>query len=298
MSPRRLSARDVAYAFADDIAAVITIESGEAIVVETRDAYDRQFDDSLDIGRYLQERTRRPTNPVTGPIAVQGAKPGDGLAVSIQDIRLGARGYVAAVSGAGVLHRTAMIPRVYPFDARPDGLWFDGRIRLPLRSMLGVIGVAPRGQRVPSLQLGSHGGNLDFNDVTIGTTVHLPVNVPGANLSLGDVHASMSYGEVYSGVNTGAEVQLRVDLEPGAGWKRPWFETDREVMTVGIGDTIETAIEQAVQEMVQLLQARLAVSETEAIVLAGTAADVRLGQAAHFGVKVSAYAAFPKVAFG
>ena len=297
MSLPRLDAKDVSYAFADDISPRMTIEPGATIVVETRDAYDRQFDESLDIRRYLRERAERATNPVTGPIAVQGARPGDGLAVTILEIRLVTRGYVAASPGVGVLHHAAMVPRVYPFDVRPDGLWFDGRVRLPLRPMIGVIGVAPSRGRIPSLQLGDHGGNMDCNDITVGTTVHLPVNVPGGNLSLGDAHASMGFGEVYSGVNAGADACLHVQLEPGAGWERPWFETDREVMTIGIEDGIEDAIEQAMRGMVQMLQGRLGVSETEAIVLAGAAADMRLGQAAHFGVKVSAYAAFPKSAF-
>ena len=300
MSVPHLSADRVAYAFAADQPALLEVDSGAIVEVQTRDAYDRVFDESLDIDRYLRERGERASNPVTGPIAMRGACPGDGLAVTIEEVRLGTRGYVAAAPGAGVLHEVPMVPRVYPFDVRSDGLWFIGdrgrSIRLPLRPMIGVIGVAPRTGSIPSLQLGYHGGNLDFNDITAGTTIHVPVNVPGGNLSLGDAHARMSYCEVYSGVNISATVRIRVAREPGAGWVRPWFETDHEVMTVGVEARIEDAIEQATRGMVDLLQQRLGVSETEAIVLAGAAADVRPGQAAHFGVNVSAYAAFPKLA--
>jgi acetamidase/formamidase len=104
----------------------------------------------------------------------------------------------------------------------------------------------------------------------------------------------MGFCEVHSGVNIDANVRIRVERVPNAGWKRLWFETASEVMTLGVEDQLEDAIREATLGMVTLLQQRLGVSYTEAIILAGAAADIRLGQAANFGVKVSAYAAFPQ----
>ncbi len=294
----RLSADNVIYSFSPHHHPAIEIESGDTLVVETRDAYDRQFDDNLDLERYLRERRSRPTNPATGPIYVCNLSPGDGLDVLIERIDLGPRGFVAAVPGIGVLGETDIKPRVSAFEVRGDGLWYEGKVRLPLRPMVGVIGVAPADKEIPCLQLGYHGGNLDFNDITAGTTVHFPVAVAGGLLAIGDVHASMGFCEVHSGVNIGATVQLRVGRAPAAGWERPWFETATEVMTIGVEEKIEDAIRQATLRMVSLLQRLLAISYTEAIMLAGASADIRLGQAAKFGVKVSAYAAFPKSALG
>jgi amidase len=227
---------------------------------------------------------------------VRGARPGDGLIVTIEQIDLGTTGYVAAVPGIGVLGDTAIEPRVATFTVRDGGLWFNDRLRLPLRPMVGVIGLAPASGAVPCLQLGYHGGNLDFNDITAGTTCCFPVAVAGGLLALGDVHASMGFCEVHSGVNIDATVTLRVEHVPDAGWARPWFQTATEIMTIGVEDQIDDAIRQATLGMVQLLQQRLGVSHTEAIMLAGAMADIRLGQAARFGVKVSAYAAFPRAA--
>jgi amidase len=295
--PIRVGAERVVYAFSPDDAPAVEVEPGATVLIETRDAYDRQFASHRDIDRYRRERSARRSNPATGPIAVRGARPGDGLSVTIEAIALGTTGYVAAIPGIGVLGDTAIEPRIAAFEVRPDGLWFDGRLRLPLRPMIGVIGVAPVGGAIPCLQLGYHGGNLDFNDITVGTTVHLPVNAPGGLLALGDVHAGMGFCEVHSGVNIDAEVRLRVDLAPAAGWERPWFETATELMTIGVEDRLEEAIRQATLGMTALLQRRLGLSHTDAVMVAGAAVDIRLGQAANFGVSVSAYAACPKAIF-
>jgi amidase len=218
------------------------------------------------------------------------------LDVTIQRIDLAPTGYVAAVPGIGVLwaQRADIAPRLSPFEVRPDGLWYEGRLCLPLRPMVGVIGVAPAGGAVPCADLGYHGGNLDMNHIAVGTTVHFPVAVEGGLLALGDVHASMGFCEVHSGVNIDATVRVRVERIPGAGPARPWFETHDRVMTIGVEECLEDAIREAVRGMVALLQRELGVSYTEAIVLCGAAVDIHLGQAAHFGVRVSAYAALPK----
>jgi amidase len=295
-NPKRLSADRVVYSFSPQHSPVLVIQSGDIVEVETRDAYDRQFRENLDIERYLRERNSRPTNPATGPIFVEDVVPGDGLDVRIERIDLGETGYVAAIPGIGVLGDTTISPQVSYFKVQRDGLWYEGRLRLPLRPMIGVIGVAPASGSIPCLQLGYHGGNLDFNDVTEGTTFHFPVSVEGGLLAIGDVHASMGFCEVHSGVNIDATVKLRVERVPSVGWEKPWFETAKEVMTFGVEDQLDDAIREATLGMVTLLQQRLKVSYTEAIILAGASADIRLGQAAKFGVKVSAYAAFPKSA--
>lgn len=292
--PARLASERVIYSFSPEHPPAIVLDSGDRIVVETRDAYDRQFQGNLDIDRYLRERSSRRSNPATGPIYVHGVTPGDGLDVTIEKIDLGETGYVAAVPGIGVLGDTDIEPRVSQFRVRDDALWFDGRLRLPLRPMVGVIGVAPAAGDIPCLQLGYHGGNLDFNDIAEGTTVHLPASVAGGLLAIGDVHASMGFGEVHSGVNIDAVVTIRVWRRPEVGWDRPWFETAESVMTIGVEDCVEDAVREATESMVALLQRRLGVSYVEAITLAGATVDIHLGQASKFGVKVSAYAALPR----
>jgi amidase len=296
MEPVHLNADHIVYSFSPDHTSAVEVDSGTVLVVETRDAYDRFCRQDLDVNRYLSERPSHPTNPATGPIYVQGVCPGDGLDVTIEKIELGPVGYVAAIPGIGVLGDTKITPHVASFDVRHDGVWYGEQVRLPLRPMIGVIGVAPISGAIPTAELGYHGGNLDFNDVTEGTTLHFPVAAAGGLLALGDVHASMGFCEVHSGVNTDATVRIRVERVPDADWQSPWFETAEEVLTLGVESRLQDAIREATQAMVTYLRERLGVSYTEAIILTGAAVDIRLGQAANFGVNVSAYAAFPKSA--
>lgn len=215
-----VDARQVSYRFGEQ-PPLLEVPSGSVLKLELRDAYDRQFVEHQEIARYMRERSQQRSNPVTGPIGVSGALPGDGIRIEILEIALGEQGYAAAVPGIGVLGHTEIAPRLGTFVVRDQALWFEDRVRLPLRPMIGVIGVAPADGAIPSLQLGYHGGNLDFNDITVGTTVNFPVYQPGALFALGDVHAAMGFCEVHSGVNIDAEVTLRVTHIPGVGWQRP-----------------------------------------------------------------------------
>ena len=234
-------------------------------------------------------------NPATGPIAIQGAQPGDTLHVHIQALRLGPRGYVATTPGTGLLGDHPVPPSVQPFDVDGQTVTVAG-VLLPLRPMVGTIGVAPASGAIEALSLGIHGGNLDFNDITAGTVVHLPVWAPGALFAIGDVHATMGDGEAHSGVNIDAEIDLRLELTTGAPLDWPWFETPTHVMTVGVHDDLTQALRIAQDAMETRLIDQLDVSIETARALAGAAMDLRLGQAGGYGVPVSAYATFPKSA--
>ncbi len=293
-SRRRISSKDLAYAFAAGATPVVTVESGELLTVETCDAYSGLFDEGLDIDEYLRRRAGTPLNPVTGPIAIEGSEPGDAFAVEIQAIRLAPTGYVAATPGTGLLGDIAVEPDVSAFHVRGESLWMDGDIELPLRAMIGTIGLAPSEGEIRSLELGYHGGNLDFAEITASTTLYLPVQAPGGLLALGDVHASMGLCEAHSGVNISAEVDLRIELLKGMEWTRPWFETAREIMTIGVATKLTDALQEAAAAMEHELVRRLEITSTRARMLTGSTVDLRLGQGGGYGVNVSAYAAFPK----
>lgn len=292
---RRISSDNLSYTFAAGATPVATVRSDELLTVETLDAYSGLFDDGLDIDDYLRRRASTPMNPVTGPVAVDGAEPGDAIAIEIQAIRLDPTGYVAATPGTGLLDDIPVQPAAGAFHVREQSLWMDGAIELPLRPMIGTIGLAPADGEIRSLELGYHGGNLDFAEITTGTTLYLPVRVPGGLLALGDVHASMGFCEAHSGVNISAEVDLRIELLKGMDWPRPWFETAGEIMTVGVALELVDALKEAASAMEQELIRRLEITPTQARMLTGSTVDLRLGQGGGYGVHVSAYAAFPKI---
>ena len=287
-------ADNVIYAFDPTTPPIAHVDPPAHLTVEARDAYDRGCND-LDINAYLAKRVPGRMNPATGPIAIRGAQPGDTLHVHIRAVRLGPRGYVATTPGTGLLGDHPVPPSIQPFDVRDQTVTVAG-VPLPVRPMVGTLGVAPAAGAIEALSLGIHGGNLDFNDITAGTTVHLPVWAPDALFAIGDVHATMGDGEAHSGVNIDAEIDLHLSLTPAQHLQWPWFENATHVMTVGVHDDLTQALRIAQHAMETRLIDQLDISPETARALSGAAMDLRLGQAGGYGVPVSAYATFPKSA--
>lgn len=275
---------------------VATVAPGEQFVVETHDTSTGRIHRLEDVPDFVRVRDPRKVNPAAGPIFVEGASPGDDLIVEILDIRLQSYGFVRVLAGAGVLQEG--IESTGVLMARIDGeqLVLGECIRMPIRSMVGVIGTAPAEGVIYTAAPGPQGSNIDVNAITVGARVHLPVHVPGALLALGDVHASMGDGEVSgTGVEIAGEVTVRVDVVSGAAPARPWIETAEHWITTGSGPSLEDAVHIAVEELTGLLMAHFACSRTEAFLLVSARGDVRIGQCARIpGLDATAYAVFPK----
>ncbi len=272
-------ARDrIVYSLDKRHAPVAVVDPGEEILFETWDARTgtiRSEDDLLD----------RPhpdgPNPATGPVGIRGAEPGDSIVVHILDIGLAGRGYTGTRPGKGVLGHTIAEYRTRLFDIVDGMVVFDGRFRFPVRPMVGVIGTAPAGDGVATLHPGPHGGNMDHNDVRTGARVHLPVFVPGANLCIGDLHASMGDGEIsITALEIPGEVRVRVDLEKRRDLRRPWIEFPECWIATGDGKDIAEAIRVAAEEMARFLVRRLGLSADDAYMLLSIRGDVRVSQCA------------------
>lgn len=208
-------------------------------------------------------------NPVTGPLYVEDAEPGDLLAVHFIDIRP-SRGH--AVSAAfplfGALtstHETATLQ-----DPLQERVWFydidlerwtatyrarnsDFVLDLPLDPMHGVVGVAPAGGEVRLVVTPSnHGGNMDTPEARAGTTVYLPINVPGALLAIGDGHARQGEGEVIgTGLECAMESVIAVEVVKGAAPAWPRLEDDEHLMTTGSVRPLEDAFRISQKELVE-----------------------------------------------
>jgi amidase len=285
---------------------VAEVAPGQTLLFETQDAQAgtvKTHADALSVVLPIDQ-----ANPVTGPVFVLGAQPGDTLAVRIVDIRLGPRGLGRVRPGRGVLGDKLRAPTANLIPIRDGLIHFNEQIQFPIRPMVGTIGTAPAGRSVHSYHPGPHGGNLDINAASIGATVYLPVAVPGALLSLGDVHASMGDGELTGGgIDISADVVVQLALHRGPGWRRPVIETASVSETAGVPDplgacglarawctcanapTLAEAIRLATHDMAMLLSARLGLSYEESFILIGAAGDLRLGQAARVGVDMTAY---------
>jgi len=294
---QRVSREHITYRFAPDVPPVAAVEPGETLVLETYDASTGRIRRKEDVEVYHRVRDPRRVNPATGPVEVRGAEPGDALRVTILDIRLDHLGFVRMAPGVGTMKAEIERPVGTIVRVERGHLLFDCGVKLPLRPMVGVIGTAPAAGEYLTAVPSPIGGNLDFNDITVGAVAHLPVHVPGALLALGDVHASMGDAEATgTGVEICAEVTVRVEVEKGVGLHRPWFETPTHWITYAHHADVQRAINEAVSEMATFLTRRLGVSREDAFFLITVQGDVRLGQACDFpGIDATVRVLFPKL---
>lgn len=289
----RIHRDQLTYEFSATTPPVASIDPGERVVFETYDASTGRIRRPEDLAAYLKVRDPRKVNPAAGPIFVRGAQPGDELAVTIERIELTDQGYVRAAPHGVVDGIEAPTAVIVPQIA--GQLHLPGGIRLPARPMVGVIGTAPAAGVVYTAVPGPQGSNLDCNAIHVGACVHLPVQVPGALLALGDVHAAMGDGEVSgTGVEINAEVTATVDLLQGQLHARPWIETPDGFVSTGSAPTLEAAVRIAVDGLICLIQERRPVSRVEAYMLVSAHGDVRIGQSCG-GLDATVYASFPRL---
>jgi amidase len=220
-------------------------------------------------------------NPLTGPLHVEGAAPGDALAVRVEQISLDPAGWCGGHAHVGPLP-PGRIPR--PLGrvcvTGDRTVHFAEGITLPAAPMIGCIGTAPDSEPPLSGLPGRYGGNMDHKVIGPGATVHLPVYVPGGLLYVGDVHACQGDGELSGvGLETGAEVTLTVSVRRGGGLRWPWVRfADRVAVMTAAMDFAE-ARREAVAEMLSALEDQLGLEPADGLALISVAGDLRIGQA-------------------
>jgi amidase len=278
----RLTRDQIGYYYDPGATPVATIEPGATVAFETHDAragalFDRPVGSLFELPKPDPLRG----NPLTGPLAVRGAKPGDALVIDILAIDTVGPGWAG-----GHAHVNPLAPGRVPrplgriCEVRDGVVHFSDTISFPARPMIGCIGTAPADGPIHAGIPGRHGGNIDQSVVTAGTRIHLPVEVPDALLFVGDVHAVQGDGELSGvGLEIAAEVILRVDVRSGARSAWPWLETTERLAVLTAADDFPTARREAVEAMVALLERRLGMEPAEALALLSVAGDIRIGQA-------------------
>jgi amidase len=282
----RLAADAPVLAFEPHLEPLAWVEPGDTVEFETLDACGGAVaseDDEITLdGVNANRETGSGGNPATGPVGVRGAEPGDTLAVRILSIDLADRGLACAFPGIGPLGRRIKGNRTWFLDLDLEAkVGRRGTLIVPLRPMVGVIGVATGGPTVANDFPGPHGGNLDNRFVRPGSTVYLPVRRPGAMLALGDVHAAMGDGEVTgSGLEAAALVRVQVDVLGGvqSGW--PVVATPDAWYTHGAAVTFEDAAAVACEEAARLLEREWGLEAAEAALYVTLAGDLGVCQAA------------------
>ena len=267
----------------------LKIAPGETVQFEIVDASSGQLNresthadlEKLDLAR---------VNPVTGPVYVDGARPGDALKIKVLSFRPSGWGWTGNIPGFGLLtdqfpkaklHHWNYDPGLAPAMYGPGG-------RVPLKPMCGTIGVAPAEPGLHSIIPPRNvGGNMDVRDIAEGVELYLPVEVDGALFSVGDTHAAQGDGEVCgTAIETSIDVALEFDLVKGANLRMPRYVTPGPVsrhfdakgyeVTTGIGPDLMTGARTAVSEMVELLSRRYGYSPIDAYMLCSVCADLRI----------------------
>jgi len=271
----RISREHIAYRLDKEHAPILAIDPGQTVVLETYDARTGTIQNNTDL---LDHPHPDGANPATGPVYVRNAEPGDALVVEIEKIELAPEGFLAVKAGEGLLGHMAknFATRMVQIE---DGIVHFGNLRLPANPMVGVIGTSPAGEGISTSFAGPHGGNMDNKYLTEKSRVYLPVYVPGALWSLGDVHGAMGDGEItFIGLEICAEVTVRVDVQKNAAPKRPLIDTATHWITTGDHLDLGQAARIAAEEMVLLIQARSKLSFEEAYMLMSAAVDVQICQ--------------------
>ena len=248
---KRVSPEPLNYEFDRRLEPKLRIESGETILVEAEDALSGQIRGPGD----RRDKSKMPySNPVAGPIFVNGAQPGDSLVVTIHEIRP-RDGQCATYTGAPK-QLTEWLGGDVPHGAhvcRIEGgtIFWSDEITIPYAPMLGCIGTAPDWGVPTTGPPGPHGGNLDLVEVRPGSRVHLPVSVEGGYLFLGDAHAAMGHGELSAtGLEMASETKISVELVSGKKLAGPRIVTEDEILTVAAGGAMERSIAEAYARLI------------------------------------------------
>jgi acetamidase/formamidase len=244
------------YEFSRHLEPRVRISSGDRLIVASEDALSGQIRTDDD----RRDKAAVPySNPVNGPIWVEGAEPGDALAVTIHEIRptIGQCATRTADPKQLCEWLGTEVPHGTHVSAIRDGLihWSES-ITIPYAPMLGCIGTAPDWGVATTAPAGNHGGNLDLIEVCPGNTVVLPVLVPGGYLYLGDAHAAMGHGELSAtGLEMPAESTITIDLRKGLKIPGPRIEAPDSIMAVATGCPAERSMAEAFARLILWMEA-------------------------------------------
>lgn len=268
--------------FSKKIAPVLRVPSGAVIETETEEASDKQ----VTLGSGVEDLTKMSfdlIHPLTGPVYVEGAQPGDVLAVTLHKIEIGDWGWVGVFPGFGLLADEFKEPYYRSFKLGKDtkAIRFSDKITIPLKPFPGVMGVAPdTDEMLSTIPPRANGGNMDDLHLVEGATVYFPVFVEGALFSIGDCHSVQGAGEV---CGTAVESPMRIIYElnviKGKPYLRePQYETDTYYAVTAFATTLDEAAKKAMHYMVDYLEAEHGLDRTEAYVLCSLAADLKIAE--------------------
>ncbi|MQF69234.1 hypothetical protein FIM12_02720 [SAR202 cluster bacterium AD-804-J14_MRT_500m] len=267
---RRLTKQNSIFVLDPKAQPALTINDGEELIVETWDAFEGERDP-------IKLASNPPRGPATGQISVDGARPGDSLKIDILDIKVIGDAVHWSGPGRGFLPHYFDDHYVTRYKVEKDEIVSRKGIRIPMRPSVGMIATTPRIPKPTASDSGTYGGDIDLPELTAGSTIFLPVLVPGALLALGDCHAAVGDGAVGgTGAECGAEIHLRISLEKGKKIPGPRVISPEYFITIAPGVNLASAMRRAVKQMVDYLVEETSMNPYEAYALLSVAGDIRV----------------------
>ncbi|MFL5861376.1 MAG: acetamidase/formamidase family protein [Solirubrobacteraceae bacterium] len=268
----------------------VVVESGDSVVVWTRDVSDNQITPGSDTSVIAGLDWDR-VYPLNGPIGVAGAEPGDTLAIDILDIHTQGWGWTAVLPGLGLLADDFPDAYLRVFDlSHGDVAYLREDIAIPLSPFFGTMGVCPaEASRQPVMPPGTFGGNMDTRQLVRGSTLYLPVQVELALFSCGDAHGCQGDGEVcVTGLEAPMFGALRFTLHKGRSIPGPQYRTPAPLTphvdaapfygTTGVGGDLYAAAQDAVRAMVEHVATSYDLGREDAYLLCSLAVDLKISE--------------------
>lgn len=279
------------HAFWDNIhPARIRIEPGDTVVFETLEASANQVTADA-TSEALRTLSFDPIHPLTGPVYVEGAQPGDALVVEVVSLDHKGWGWNAVIPGFGLLADDFGEPYLHHYRLVQDMCYFRDDIVIPYEPFCGVMGVGPREMgRLTTIPPRENGGNLDIRHLTPGSRVMFPVWVEGALFSCGDCHAAQGDGEVNgTGIETPMTVTLKFDVLKNANIPELRFTTpagkqltvagsEGYYATTAHGPDLFKNAQQAIRYMIDYLAGEYNMTREQAYCLCGAAVDLKISE--------------------
>lgn len=261
---------------------VLTVPSGSVIEVYTEEASAGQLTPQSTL-EDLGSLDFDPIHPLTGPVYIEDAEPGDVLKVTLHKIELGDWGWTAVIPGFGFLADEFDQPwlKTFAFEEGGTHARFSDDISIPLKPFPGVMGVAPdTDEMLSTIPPRYNGGNMDDPNMVEGTAIYFPVFVEGALFSIGDTHAAQGMGEV---CGTAIEAPMRIVYEievmkGGRSIPEPEYESDDYYAVTAFGETIDQASEKATRYMIDYLETEHGMDRYDAYALASLAGDLKIAE--------------------
>ena len=275
---------------------ILRISSGDTVCIETAEVSS----DFINFDSTTEDLERLDFDlfyPLSGPIYVEGAEPGDTLAVEILDVKPKGWGWMSTLAGFGLLPERFPDAYLRTFDlSNGEYVEFREDIRVPFDPFLGTMGVCPAGaEGLSAMPPGSFGGNMDLRHLRKGATVYLPIQVEGALFSCGDGHAVQGDGEVcVTALEAPVDAKLRFTLIKGKTGASPSFFTPSPLLpktdtcgwqgTTGYGEDLMAAAKDAVSRMVDFIVEKSGLEPIDAYLLASIAADLKITEIVDSGI--------------